>query len=160
MLEVRPFQRITAYEAPSTSSRAAETLLWGDRFLWTSDVDPIGGTEWREVVLGSGGFAWIPYRSDLVMEADPHFFTPGSGIGAQWIVLDWGAGANIRSEPATYAELVRQIDEGERLTIIGGPYQAEFQMWWQVRAERDGATGWLIDLESWYQVNRVAAGRG
>ncbi|GAB4403390.1 MAG: hypothetical protein OHK003_31240 [Anaerolineales bacterium] len=56
---------------------------------------------------------------------------------------------NLRSYPEVPqtwdANIVAQIEEGERVTIIGGPECAHEGTWWQVRTE-SGKTGWMREF--------------
>jgi uncharacterized protein YgiM (DUF1202 family) len=58
---------------------------------------------------------------------------------------------NLRSSPEVPqtwdANIVAQIDEGIRVTIIGGPECAHEGTWWQIRTE-DGYTGWMREFIS------------
>jgi SH3-like domain-containing protein len=53
---------------------------------------------------------------------------------------------NLRSAPKVpddfYANIVTELKEGARLTIIDGPECAHNGTWWKVRAET-GKTGWV-----------------
>lgn len=58
---------------------------------------------------------------------------------------------NLRSYPEVPqtwdANIVVQIEEGVRVTIIGGPECAHEGTWWQIRTE-DGDTGWMREFIS------------
>ncbi|GAB1470238.1 hypothetical protein MASR2M66_11150 [Chloroflexota bacterium] len=58
---------------------------------------------------------------------------------------------NLRSSPEVPqtwdANIVVQIEEGVRVTIIGGPVCAHEGTWWQIRTE-DGYTGWMREFIS------------
>lgn len=58
---------------------------------------------------------------------------------------------NLRSSPEVPqtwdANIVTQIEEGVRVTIIGGPECAHEGTWWQIRTE-DGYTGWMREFIS------------
>lgn len=58
---------------------------------------------------------------------------------------------NLRSSPMVPqtwdANIIAQIEEGERVAIIGGPECAHEGTWWQVRTE-DGDTGWMREFIS------------
>jgi SH3-like domain-containing protein len=62
-----------------------------------------------------------------------------------------GAGANLRSAPSVRAERLRALQAGEVLTVIGGPYQNEYFIWWRYR-DASGAEGWVVDIQRWFTV--------
>lgn len=58
---------------------------------------------------------------------------------------------NLRSYPKVPqtwdANIVAQVEEGTRVTIIGGPECAHEGTWWEVRTE-NGSTGWMREFVS------------
>jgi uncharacterized protein YgiM (DUF1202 family) len=48
---------------------------------------------------------------------------------------------NLRSEPGTSADIVHKLYNGDRVTLLEGPRQADGHVWWNVRCE-DGTGGW------------------
>lgn len=58
---------------------------------------------------------------------------------------------NLRAQPVVPevwdANIVAQIEEGENVTIIGGPECAHEGTWWEVRTE-NGVSGWMREFVS------------
>ena len=62
--------------------------------------------------------------------------------GAPVIVQGTGnAGLNLRAQPTTGAAIVITIKEGNALTVVGGPQEADGLVWWKLRTS-DGKEGW------------------
>jgi len=135
--------------SPSVNAGEIETLLWGDRVLWLGNRISAEGRNWLEVVVGSGNIGWIEDIPGATFENNAFYTTPGLRVGDVITVLPEGSGANLRDYPSTYQERVKVLRTNDQLTVIGGPYQAEFQMWWQLEAS-DGSIGWVIDIPNWY----------
>lgn len=140
---------VRVYDGPGTHYAELERLLWGDRVLWLGNTQEVDGGLWYEVVLGSGNIGWMPFRSGGTIETTTLYTTPDVRVGSTITVLPDGGGAHLRVSPSAYVDEVREINTGETLTVIGGPYQAEYQMWWLLTAS-DGSTGWVIDIPGWY----------
>lgn len=148
---------ITSYTSASLGSAEVETLFWGDRVLWTGNSLLQDDIEWREIFLGDGSIAWIQVFPNAVNLVNAFYTTPGVRIGEQIRVLPDGSGANLRTEPSTYVGRVRQTSTGDVMTVVDGPYQAEFHMWWLVQYP-NGDSGWLIDIAEWYEVESIGRG--
>ncbi len=108
---------------------------------------------------------------DIILElesvqggAAPQAEESGSDSAGYWcndlngVKLQVGDGArivwpkvNLRSSPEVPqtwdANIVAQVEEGVRVTIIGGPECAHEGTWWQIRTE-DGDTGWMREFIS------------
>ena len=52
-----------------------------------------------------------------------------------------GAGLNVRQQPSTYAKVVTNAKEGDELSVLEGPTEADGYTWWKVRTA-DGIEGW------------------
>ncbi len=62
--------------------------------------------------------------------------------GATVIVQGTGnAGLNLRAQPTTGAAIVITVKEGNSLTVVEGPQEADGLVWWKLRAP-DGKEGW------------------
>jgi SH3-like domain-containing protein len=67
-------------------------------------------------------------------------------IGGRAVVLvDAGSSLNLRANPSASAQVRRTLKNQETVTIVSGPQLAEGFRWWQVRADSDGNTGWVVD---------------
>ena len=52
-----------------------------------------------------------------------------------------GSGVNLRSSATTSAEVVETLSEGQQVSIVGGPEEADGYTWWLI--EMDGNQGWI-----------------
>lgn len=70
--------------------------------------------------------------------------TPGVGPGAAVEVTGTGGqGLVMHTDPGLNAAVIRVIRDGERVTVVAGPQQADDLTWWQVR-DADGQQGWVV----------------
>lgn len=53
-----------------------------------------------------------------------------------------GQGANLRQDPTTTANVVKRVDDGAVLEVVGDDRPSEGRTWRNVR-DADGATGWI-----------------
>ncbi|MCQ3929035.1 MAG: hypothetical protein DPW16_01130 [Chloroflexi bacterium] len=146
---------VVVYALPDSTSQKLDTLLWGDRVLYRGieQTDP-AGVRWRQVDLAEGITGWITASLDdlntkRLVISDAVFTTPGIGVGVTITVAADGAGANLRENPTVGATRVRKLTAGETLTVVAGPYQAEYFVWWQVQ-DASGAMGWVVDVQAWF----------
>lgn len=51
----------------------------------------------------------------------------------------------VRSEPGTQAQIVGQIGPGEVIEILDGPGCANDWVWWRIRSQGKGLTGWTSE---------------
>lgn len=144
---------------PNNSAAEIDTLRWGDRVLWdgqTSQNDA-AGNRWIRVFLANGAQGWIPANfqdaGTRINSSSSTYLTAGITLGGAVTVTNPGNLANMRAEPSTSAELVRQVQTNEVLQVVGGPYQAEYLMWWQYQ-DSQGNIGWIIDVQDWFQPNQ------
>jgi hypothetical protein len=70
--------------------------------------------------------------------------TPGIGPGATVQVGGTGGqGLVMHDGPGMQAPPIRVIREGERVTVLAGPQQADNLTWWQVQ-DVNGREGWVV----------------
>lgn len=148
---------VVVYTLPDVTSQKIDTLLWGDRVLYrgVEQTDP-AGVRWRQVDLAEGVTGWITasledLNAKRLVISDAVFTTPSIGVGVSFTVAADGAGANLRENPSVAANRVRKLTAGETLTVIAGPYQAEYFIWWQVQ-DASGAIGWVVDIQAWFTI--------
>lgn len=55
-----------------------------------------------------------------------------------------GAGVNVRAEASTEAEVLTVFLDGTQVQVIGGPFEGEGYVWWQVTGN-EVASGWVVD---------------
>lgn len=60
----------------------------------------------------------------------------------------------VRKMPYVHSKELGRIGPGERMQIIEGPSCSDVYVWWKVRAEKDGLTGWTAegDLDNYWLV--------
>jgi|GEM_PF-2873301 hypothetical protein len=138
----------------------ADGLNW-----WQIDYEAVSG--WT--VEGSGGEYWVePYEAPASGEtAVPPTPTPEPisepaadfdfpieavnqiAVGTQVRVINDDPASDtitltIRAEPGRNGAPLAQALEGDLLTVVGGPEEADSLRWWQVETVR-GTTGWVIE---------------
>ncbi len=150
------------YSQPDlTDTQQVDVLLWGDRVMWdgaTQQTDT-AGNRWIKVSIAEGVSGWIIANlADVNVKlkvSSATYTTPGMEIGKTVTVTATGDQANFRSGATVLPgrdNIVRLVNAGETLTIVGGPYQAQYFVWWQYQ-DAAGQTGWIVDIEGWFQVN-------
>src|SRR5690606_13738664 len=50
----------------------------------------------------------------------------------------------LRAKPSTSGEIVTELPNGTRLTIVSGPMDADDFTWWKATTQ-DGITGWIVE---------------
>ncbi len=60
----------------------------------------------------------------------------------------------VRSQPNTAGTVLGMLQPGERMEIIGGPVCSNQWIWWQIRSQATGLTGWTTegDAKSYWLV--------
>ncbi|MEJ7838337.1 MAG: SH3 domain-containing protein [Thermomicrobiales bacterium] len=53
-------------------------------------------------------------------------------------------GVRIRTEPSTGGEILDTVDEGEELTIVSGPEEADEFVWYEVESADGAISGWTV----------------
>jgi hypothetical protein len=70
--------------------------------------------------------------------------------GNTYIITKAGANLNIRDKPTVQGTILRILQPGERVLLLGGPVEADGYSWWKLRVEADGTEGWAIENYDWY----------
>lgn len=55
-----------------------------------------------------------------------------------------GAGVNVRAEASTSSEVLTVFLDGTQVQVIGGPFEGESFIWWQVTGN-EVASGWIVE---------------
>jgi len=76
--------------------------------------------------------------------------------GDVYIITPAGHHLNLRSLPALASQRLRQLAEGDRVSIVDGPVEADGYTWWKLRTA-DGIDGWAVDVAGWYELAETAA---
>ena len=90
----------------------------------------IGGCRWRRTRGLTGWLAAVVVAIAIAVVAP-------AGAQAQESVSVAAPQLNLRAEPGTWAQVIGQLWQGERLALLAGPTPDD---WYQVQA--DGQTGW------------------
>ena len=69
--------------------------------------------------------------------------TGGITVGGKVKVFDTDTGLNFRKGPSRNAELIKKLPDGDTLSVIGGPTQADNFIWWQLK-DSGGVVGWGV----------------
>lgn len=139
--------------SPDTSAHELDTLYWGDRVLWTGDQASGDGYTWLKVGISDGRTGWMADVDGWTIVMDPVYTTPGMGVGAQVRVTWEGDASHCRALPSASSTEYRTLQENDRLTVMAGPYQAEYWVWWQYRLS-SGFECWIVDVPGWFEVTQ------
>ena len=85
------------------------------------------------------------------IEMDPVYTTPGTGLGAQVRVTEMGDSSHCREEPSSLSTEAQTMQAGTQAVVVGGPYQAEYWIWWQYELP-NGHRCWIVDIPGWFEV--------
>jgi hypothetical protein len=61
-----------------------------------------------------------------------------------------GANLNLRVSYSLKARVLKQVKEGEQVTILEGSVDIEDNYWWRMRTT-DGVEGWAVDRLGWFE---------
>jgi hypothetical protein len=75
---------------------------------------------------------------------------PSLQIGSSYTITEWGDRLTVRDTPSLSGAFLTQLLEGETVTILEGPVDAEDYYWWRLRTE-EGVEGWAVEVYRWYQ---------
>ncbi|WP_119067250.1 SH3 domain-containing protein [Aggregatilinea lenta] len=138
--------------APSQSADVVDTLYWGDRVLWTGQSTDAETYRWLKVGLGTGTTGWIVDSDGWLIQMDPVYTTPGMGLNAVVQITQMGDESHCRAVPSASAEEAQTMQAGDQAVVIGGPYQAEYWVWWQYELA-SGYHCWIVDIPGWFNVS-------
>lgn len=142
---------LKARETPSTTGKELDTLFWGDRVLWTGQATNAEGYRWLRVAIGDGRTAWIVDVQGWMIQIDPVYTTADMGKGAVVRVTQAGDASHCRAEPSASSTEFQTLSANDQSTVISGPYQAEYWIWWQYRLA-NGYKCWVVDVPGWFAV--------
>jgi hypothetical protein len=138
-------------ESPNDSARVLDQLFWGDRVLWTGQSASAGGYRWLKVAISDGRTGWMVDVRGWTITMDPVYTTPDMGVGAMVRVTGDGDASHCRALPSASSNEYETMRAGDQITVIGGPYQAEYWMWWRYRLS-SGYQCWIVDVPGWFNV--------
>jgi hypothetical protein len=117
------------------------------------------GNRWIKVSLAEGLSGWIIANlqdQDVKLKgSEATYTTPDLEVGKSVTVTQQGDHANFRSEADVVPgrdNIIRFVEAGEVLTVVGGPFQSQYFIWWQYQ-DASGQRGWIVDIEGWFAVN-------
>ncbi|MCB9436008.1 MAG: hypothetical protein H6673_03330 [Anaerolineales bacterium] len=152
------------YTTPDLTSPTidqVDVLLWGDRVMYdgVTTQNDSQGNRWIFVALAEGKTGWMIANfadaNSKVKISSAVYTTPGMAVGKTVTVTTLGDQANFRSTASVLPgkdNIIRLVNAGETLTVVGGPYQAQYFIWWEYE-DANGQSGWIVDIEGWFQVN-------
>jgi len=111
------------------------------QLLPTFTPTPAGGEVLPTTELGTGE---QPPVAPVETSEPP---SSGDQLAINQTVEVTGTGKNklsFRAGPGTDYKIIRLIKDGTRLTIIGGPKEADDYTWWQMKTE-EGQVGWAVE---------------
>jgi uncharacterized protein YgiM (DUF1202 family) len=121
------FDIIAKLEKDSTA-----TLLEGPR--------KADGYAWWLIRTPDGQEGWAVERADEEQTLQPPLV-----IGSQATVYPLsGDRLNVREGAGRSFAIVTQLEQGEQVTLLDGPVEADDFRWWQIRTS-DGTEGWAVD---------------
>ena len=138
-------------DAPNPDAGVIGALYWGDRVLWTGNSAMDGTQRWLKITMRDGQTGWISDINGWTTVTSPVYTTPGIGIGALVSITTQGDGAHCRAIPSASSSESQTMNMGDPATVIGGPYQAEYWIWWQYRLN-SGQECWIVDVPGWITV--------
>lgn len=142
---------VPVHQYASQSAPTLDRLYWGDRVLWTGVDSYAEGYRWLQVGIGDGRTGWMQDITGNTIEMNPVYTTPDMGRDALVRITDQGDMSHCRLAPSASADEVQLMRSGDLVTVTGGPYQAEYWMWWQYRLP-GGELCWIVDVPGWISV--------
>jgi hypothetical protein len=110
-----------------------------DGFVWWRMDDGRGNVGWG--AEGDGDGEWL---SAQMGSTQPVNRPPRVGDRVQ-VTMDAGQLLTIRSMPGTNSPQVTRATNGSQFTVIAGPQSANGFIWFQIRSDDGGTTGWAAD---------------
>lgn len=119
----------------------------GDRVLWKGKR--VNG--YLEIYLSNGTQAYVTDDPRYVSEVTLSEMTTNLRVGVNIRITSDGDGMHLRTSPSVYARELSTLTTNQTLKVIGGPKEAEYYLWWQLRLS-DGRTGWAVNVPKWWRV--------
>jgi hypothetical protein len=121
-------------------------------FPWPA-ADLLSDLEWRQ---------WLSLSEPDQPGWVDNFLLPGGApvdvlafqVGDLYRIAQVGSRLNLRQGPSRNTRVVKQLREGDRVTLIDGPVLAEGFTWWKFRvypAVGQPIEGWAVESQDWYE---------
>ncbi len=104
--------------------------------IYITDVEGTAINQLTATDIGYSGLAWSQ--------------VPSLQIGSSYMITEWGDRLTVRDTPSMSGAFLTQLLQGDMVTILEGPVDAEDYYWWRLRTE-DGIEGWAVEVYRWYQ---------
>jgi hypothetical protein len=75
---------------------------------------------------------------------------PSLQIGVSYAITAWGDRLNVREAPSQNGTVITQLLQGDVVTILEGPVDADNYYWWRLRTA-DGTEGWAVEVYRWFR---------
>ena len=75
---------------------------------------------------------------------------PSLESGGAYTITAWGSNLNLRADPTLKGNSLKKLKEGDPVTVLEGPQQADEYYWWKLHTA-DGTEGWAVDVFGWYK---------
>lgn len=138
-------------ETPSTGGTLVTRLGVGQRVSVSEGPVSADGYVWWRVDDGQGNAGWAAqgegadvWLSPQIGEAQPVNRAPRVGDRVR-VTMEPNQQLTIRTMPGTSAAQVTRASSGQEFTVLAGPQSANGFIWYQIRSDDGGTTGWAAD---------------
>jgi len=78
---------------------------------------------------------------------------PSLQVGETYTITELGDNLKLRDTPTLKGAELKKLKQGDAVTILDGPVQADDYYWFKIRTA-DGTQGWAVDVFGWYQTQQ------
>lgn len=71
-------------------------------------------------------------------------------LGQRLYITNLGADLKLRSAPSLSGEIIKKLAEGDAITVLEGPVEADEYLWWWVRVNDGEDEGWIAENPGWF----------
>ncbi len=75
---------------------------------------------------------------------------PALIIGNSYSITTLGSNLKLRSDPSLKGTQLTVLKEGDIVTVLDGPVDADDYFWWKLKT-KDGTEGWSVEVFGWYK---------
>lgn len=146
-------------ESASIEADVVEQVAAGVELTIISGPEEADDFTWYEVeIISSGVTGWVAENfistgEAAAVEGTPEATEEADASGTPAAVVDFAEGdavvvndtsVRIRAEASTEGEVIDTLEDGQALTIIGGPEDADDYTWYEVESEDGAISGWVV----------------